>query len=83
MASLFIKDSATNSQVEEMAERLGVSKTEAVRRALAEMKANLERIDHNRDAPSWLQQFWRDHPLPAPTGLKADKPFFDDLSGEP
>jgi antitoxin VapB len=27
---------------------------------------------------------WRvEHPLPPPTGMPADKPFFDELPGEP
>ena len=35
-----------------------------------------------RPAPDWLQQFWQDHPLPLPTGLKADKRFYDSLNDE-
>jgi len=41
-----------------------------------------DRILRNPDAPQWIVKFWRDHPLPPPTGLKADKAFFDWLSGE-
>lgn len=29
-----------------------------------------------------LQKFWDDHPLPLPTGLKADKRFYDSLNDE-
>jgi antitoxin VapB len=29
-----------------------------------------------------LEAFWREHPLPPPTGEKADKAFFDELSGD-
>ncbi|WP_241763201.1 hypothetical protein [Acidiphilium sp. PM] len=30
-----------------------------------------------------LREWHQHHPMPPPTGLKADKAFFDDLSGEP
>jgi antitoxin VapB len=29
-----------------------------------------------------LEAFWRDNPLPPATGHKADKAFFDELSGD-
>ncbi len=82
MASLFIKDSETADLVTRVAKRLGTTKTDAVHRAMAELEAGLDRFDLNPDAPEWLKQFWRDHPIPPPTGLKADKAFFDELSGD-
>ncbi|MEH3048394.1 hypothetical protein [Sphingomonas adhaesiva] len=33
-------------------------------------------------APEWLQRYWREHPLPLPSGLKADKRFYDSLNDE-
>lgn len=33
-------------------------------------------------APEWLQRFWRDHPMPLPSGLLADKRFYDSLNDE-
>lgn len=83
MASLYIKDPSTTELATRIALRLGTSKTMAVRQALQAIEANLDRAERHPDAPEWLKQFWREHPLPPPTGLKADKAFFDELSGEP
>lgn len=33
-------------------------------------------------APEWLQRFWRNHPMPLPSGLPADKRFYDSLNDE-
>lgn len=33
-------------------------------------------------APDWLNNYWRDHPLPLPTGLKTDKRFYDSLNDD-
>lgn len=33
-------------------------------------------------APEWLERFWREHPLPLPSGLEADKRFYDSLNDE-
>lgn len=82
MASLYIKDHDTYQLATRVAARLGTSKTAAVRRALLEIEQNMERAERHPDAPDWLKQFWRDHPLPAPTGQVADKAFFDELSGD-
>lgn len=65
-----------------LARRLGTSEEEAIRQALAAYRANLDRFERNPDVSEKLKTFWRDHPLPPPTGLKADKAFFDDLSGD-
>ena len=32
--------------------------------------------------PEWLRRYWIDHPLPLPSGLKADKRFYDSLNDE-
>ena len=82
MASLYIKSGRTADRVAKLAQRLGLSKTATVDRAVDELVANLDRFERNPDAPEWLQKFWREHPLPLPTGLKADKAFFDELSGD-
>lgn len=84
MASLYIKDSGTADLVEELAKAMGTTKTEAVRVAvqekLQEQKAGKRAED--RTVREILEEFWRTHPLPPPTGLKADKAFFDELSGD-
>ena len=33
-------------------------------------------------APEWLRRYWNAHPLPLPTGLKADKRFYDSLNDD-
>lgn len=81
MATLRIDDHVLK-RVERLAHRLGMTGEEAIDRGLAEFEAGLDRSARNPDAPEWLVKFWHDHPLPPPTGLKADKAFFDWLSGE-
>lgn len=76
---LFIKDSCTAALVAELASRRGVSKTEAVRRAVMAELGREVRTEPSRER---LERFWTENPLPAPTGLQADKAFFDDLWGE-
>jgi antitoxin VapB len=77
VASLYIKDPETAAMAERLSRRLGTSKTDAVRRALAAMErampdrpstgALLAKLDHWRAA----------HPLPPEAGPKADKAYFD------
>ena len=82
MASLYIKDAETAALVARVAKRSGVTKTALIRELAAAREAELQ----ERDAPisSWerLQKFWQDHPLGEPTGLVADKAFYDELSGD-
>lgn len=82
MASLYIKDSETAERVDRMAQHLGATKTEVVRRAMTalEEKSGLEAP--RRDLLTWIEEYRRENPLPPPTGLKADKAFFDELWGE-
>lgn len=82
MASLYIKDSETAALAERVAKRLGTTKTEAVRNALRKMDAELKSGPDGQSTVHWLEEFRRKHPLPPPTGRKADKAFFDWLSGE-
>lgn len=79
MASLYIKDPETAAMVDRLARRRGLTKTEAVRRAVA---ADLA-IDEPKLTPrERLEEFYRRHPSGEPTGLKAEKAFYDWLSGE-
>jgi antitoxin VapB len=82
MASLYIKDSETAALAAELAARLGTTKTDVVRDLLRRRKAELGDAPPKQDFVQWLEQYHRDHPLPEPTGLKADKASFDWLSGE-
>jgi antitoxin VapB len=80
VASLYIKDAEANALAEQLATKRGLTKTAAVKLALEN--------ELSRDRPSQLTarekllKFWEENPLPPPTGLKADKAFFDDLWGE-
>jgi len=79
MASLFIKDAETAELARDVARRTGKTKTAVVREALLEFR-------HKLPPEQPLQNFatrWTEHrrlnPLPPPTGLKADKEFYDSL----
>ena len=77
---LYIRDDATAELVAQLARRRGITKQDAVRLAVT---AELERA-HNAQPLRERIRAWRAaNPLPPPTGLPADKAFFDDLSGEP
>ncbi|CAN5619960.1 hypothetical protein BH10PSE14_BH10PSE14_33200 [soil metagenome] len=82
MASLFIKDSETAALATELAAKLGKTKTEVVRDLLRKRKAELTELEPKEDIIAKLDAWRAANPLPPPTGLKADKAFFDWLSGE-
>lgn len=84
MASLFIKDPATSALVAKLARQRGTTKTEAVRRAVeAELARDAPRGSRaaTQSAKEYLDAFYARYPIPRPSGYKADKAFFDDLSG--
>lgn len=81
MASLYIKDSETNERVSRLASRLGLSKTEAVRRAVEALEAR-SGDDKLLRARDWLARFDARFPTPAARDSVADKAFFDSLSGD-
>jgi len=77
---LYIKDDATAKLVAQFAKLRGLSKQDAVRLAV---QAELDRATAAvplRDRFAALRQA---HPLPPATDKRADKAFFDALSGEP
>ena len=81
MASLFVKDSEVNDLAIKAAALQGKTKTQAVKDALREV---VERIETKPPRPSvaeWISQYRRAHPL-RPSGLKADKAFYDSLNDE-
>lgn len=82
MAALYIKDNETADLVSRVAKRSGVTKTALVRELAAEREAELDRHAHAMTSHTILEQFWRDHPLGEPTGLVADKAFYDSLNDE-
>ena len=76
---LYLKDDATAELVTRLAKKLGVSKQDAVRLAV---QAELDRIAAAIPLRERIAARRREHPIPQPTGQKADKAFFDELSGE-
>ena len=84
MASLFIKDPETAAMVARVAERSGVTKTALVRELVSAREAELDRREVSTPTSTYerLQRFWREYPLGEPTGLEADKAFYDSLNDE-
>ncbi len=82
MASLYIKDPETAAAVARVAKRLGTSKTQVVRDAIRRVEDDLDKASPRRDLREWMREYRAKHPLPPPTGHKADKAFYDWLSGE-
>ncbi|KQM36103.1 type II toxin-antitoxin system VapB family antitoxin [Sphingomonas sp. Leaf10] len=82
MASLYIKDPETAAAVARVAKRLGRSKTEVVRDAVLRVEDDLDKTEPRRNLIEWMREYRLKHPLPPPTGLEADKAFYDWLSGE-
>lgn len=82
MASLYIKDPEIAAAVARVAKRLGTSKTQVVRDAIRRVEDDLEKATRRQDLREWMREYREKHPLPQPTGLKADKAFYDWLSGE-
>lgn len=82
MGALYIKDEETADLVRKVAERSGVTNTALIRELVSAREAELERGLGTLTAREKLEKFWREHPLPPPTGLKADKAFYDELSGD-
>ena len=77
---LYIKDDTTAELVARLASERGLSKQDAVKLAVS---AELARTQAHTPLRERLAAWHEANPLPPPTGLVADKAFFDDLSGEP
>lgn len=82
MASLYIKDIKTADRVAAMATRLGTTKTETLRRAMDALEKELSPTERTAAMLAKLDAYRAAHPLPPPTGRKADKAFFDEMWGE-
>lgn len=76
---LIIEDQATADLVEQLAEATGLSEAEAVRAAVTVV---LDRASPDIPLREKFAALRALYPLPPPTGLKADKAFYDELSGE-
>lgn len=77
---LYIKDDRTAELVAELARKRGVSKQDAVRLAV---QSELQRMAEATPLRERIAAWRKAHPMPPATGRKADKAFFDELSGEP
>lgn len=82
MASLYIKDPETADLVDRVAKRSGMTKTALVKEVVAAREAELDRGQNSMSSRERLEKFWREHPLPPPTGFVVDKAFYDELSGD-
>ena len=81
MASLYIKNHDTADLAREVAALLGSSKTAAVHDALLHLKRELE-AERSRSVHDRFAAWRAAHPLGEPTGLEADKAFYDSLNDE-
>lgn len=81
MASLYIKDSETAALAGEVAAELGTTKTEAVKRGLRSIQHTTVATSGGSTA-DWLREYRKKRPLPDLEKMKADKAFYDALSGE-
>ncbi|MFL5281338.1 MAG: type II toxin-antitoxin system VapB family antitoxin [Rhodopila sp.] len=77
---LYIKDDATAKLVAQFARLRGLSKQDAVRLAV---QAELDRATAAVPLRDRFAAVRQAHPLPPAAGKRADKAFFDALSGEP
>ncbi len=79
--TFYVKDPATDKAVRKLAKLKGKTLTETIREAvemaLAELKREKSATFLERIKP--IQDRLAEYP---PTGLKADKAFFDELSGD-
>jgi antitoxin VapB len=80
--TIYLKDEATSKAVRKLAKLRGITLTDAVRSAVTEALA-AEAKPHRRekvlDDIKALRAEFAKYPK---TGLKADKAFYDDLSGD-
>lgn len=76
-APFLIEDEEVVRAIADLADERGTAMQEIVALAIADYAI---RHAMSSPAPEWLQRFWREHPLPLPTGLAADKRFYDSLS---
>ena len=78
-APLLIDNQDVVRQIAQLADERGTPMAEIVALAITDYA---QRHSLASPAPEWLRRFWLEHPLPLPTGLKADKRFYDSLNDE-
>ena len=78
-APFLIEDEDLVATIARLADERGTPMQEIVALAVADYA---HRHSLASPAPEWLRTFWIEHPMPLPTGLKADKRFYDSLSDD-
>lgn len=78
-APFLIEDEDVVRAIARIADERGTPMQEIVALAVQDYE---HRLDLCEKAPERMLKFWREHPLPLPTGLKADKAFYDGLSDD-
>lgn len=75
-APFLVEDQEVVKAIARLADERGTPMQEIVKLAIEDY---LHRHEIGAKASEKMRKFWEDHPLPLPTGLKADKRFFDAL----
>lgn len=75
-APFLVEDEEVVKAIARLADERGTPMQEIVKLAI---KDYLRRHEIATKASEEMRKFWDDHPLPLPTGIKADKRFFDAL----
>ncbi|UVO49891.1 hypothetical protein M0208_04925 [Sphingomonas sp. SUN019] len=78
-APFLIEDEELVRAIARLADERGTPMHEIVALAIADYA---HRHSLASPAPEWLRRFWNEHPMPLPSGLKADKRFYDSLNDE-
>ncbi len=78
-APFLVEDAEVVRLIARLADERGTPMAEIVKLAV---KDYFDRHSLGSPAPDWLQKFWQDHPMGLPTGLTADKRFYDSLNDE-
>lgn len=76
---LLIEDEALVRAIARLSDERGTAMQEIVALAIHDYA---QRHSLATPASAWLQRFWREHPMPLPSGLEADKAFYDSLNDE-
>lgn len=78
-APFLVEDQEVVRKIARLADERGTPMQEIVQLAIEDY---LTRHELRSKVSEKLQRFWDEHPLPLPTGLKADKRFYDSLNDE-
>ncbi len=80
--TIYLKDEATSKAVRKLAKLRGTTLTEAVRTAVAAALAAEAKSSRSKKVLDELAELRAEFAKRPNTGLKADKAFFDELSGD-